>query len=350
MVYRSLIALQAAAVAVSLLSIPATAQTAKSADAAKAVKARAVPRTSDGPPDFTGVWSNVTITPMERPRDLAGKEFFTPQEAIQYQQNLVTNRNRDKRDNRGTNSDVANAYNDFWWDSGTKVVKTLRTSLVVDPPDGRVPALTPQRQQQLAADAEAKRKRCAVEVCEPENGGIMGPAAGPEDRPLMERCLQFAGGPPMMPGAYNNNFQFVQSNGFLAIDIEMVHDVRRIPLDGSPHVPANVRQWHGDARGHWDGDTLVVETTNFTDKTRFHGSDENLRLTERFSYLDPDTVLYRYTVDDPTAFTKPWTVEMPMLRLNEYLYEYACNEGNHGMEGILSAARAEERQRAEKGK
>jgi hypothetical protein len=339
-----------ALVAILLVAGTSSAQTTKPSDSARAVKGKAAPRTADGHPDFTGVWTNITITPLERPRDLAGKEFFTAQEAIQYQQNLVTNRNRDKRDNRGTDRDVANAYNDFWWDSGTKVVKTLRTSLVVDPPDGHVPALTPERQKQLAADADAKRKRCAVEVCEPENSGQPGPAAGPEDRPLMERCLQFGGGPPMMPGAYNNNYQFVQGPGFLAIDMEMAHDVRRVAIDGSPHPPANIRQWHGDARGHWEGDSLVVETTNFTDQTRFRGSDQNLRLTERFTYSDPDTILYRYTVDDPTAFTKPWTVEMPMSRLNEFLYEYACNEGNHGMEGILSAARAEEKQRAEKGK
>jgi hypothetical protein len=338
---RSLAALGTAAVALSLATAPAPAQAVK----AQAVKPKTTPRT-DGRPDFTGVWTNITITPLERPRELAGKEFFTPQEAVQYQQNLVANRNRDKRDHRGTDSDVANAYNDFWWDSGTKVVKTLRTSLVVDPPDGRIPALLPERQEQLAAQNAAKRKRCETEVCEPENGGQLGPADGPEDRPLMERCLQFAGGPPMMPGAYNNNFQFVQSPGFLAIDIEMVHDVRRIPIDGSPHLPAKVRQWQGDARGHWEGDTLVVETTNFTSLTRFRGTDENLKLTERFSYLDPDTILYRYTVDDPTAYTKPWTVEMPMLRLDENLYEYACSEGNEGMRGILAAARAEEKRRA----
>jgi hypothetical protein len=335
-------------VAVSLVLIPAAAQTAKSSDAAKAVKSKTAPRTADGHPDFTGVWTNVTLTPMERPRDLAGKEFFTDQEAIAYQKALVDNRNRDKRDKRGTDSDVANAYNDFWWDSGTKVVKTRRTSLVIDPPDGRIPALTAQRQKQLRDEAEAKKQRCLVTTCEPENGGQLGPADGPEDRPLMERCLQFAGGPPMMPGAYNNNFQFVQSPGFLAINIEMVHDVRRVPIDGSQHLPANVRQWMGDPRGHWEGDTLVVETTNFTDKTRFRGSDENLRLTERFTFADPDTILYRFTVDDPTAFTKPWSAEIPMLRLNESLYEYACNEGNHGMEGILSAARAAEREAAAK--
>jgi hypothetical protein len=332
--------------ALGIAALALCAQTVK----APAVKAKGAPHAADGRPDFTGVWTNITLTPLERPRDLAGKEFFTAQEAAQYQQNIVTQRNRDKRDKRGTDSDVANAYNDFWWDSGTKVVKTLRTSLVVDPPDGRIPALTAQRQQQLAAEAAAKRKRCEAEVCEPENSGLLGPANGPEDRPLMERCLQFAGGPPMMPGAYNNNFQFVQGNGFLAINSEMVHDVRRIPLDASPHVPANVRQWHGDARGHWEGETLVVETTNFTGLTRFHGADENLKLTERFSYLDPDTVLYRYTVDDPTAFTKPWSVEVPMLRLDAYLFEYACNEGNHGMEGILRAARAEEAKRTEKSK
>jgi hypothetical protein len=316
-----------------LMSIPVMGQT--------------LPHTPDGRPDFSGIWTNVTITPFERPRDLAGKEFFTEKEAADYEKLTVQQRNRDKR-NPGSDSDVASAYNDFWWDSGTRVVKTRRTSIVVDPPDGRVPALTPERQKQLADRVAAIKKRCELPGCEAENSGQLGVADGPEDRPLMERCLAFqSGGPPMLPSAYNNNYQIVQSPNLLAVDIEMAHDVRRIPLDGSPHLPAHVRQWMGDSRGRWEGDTLVVDTTNFTDLTRFRGADQNLHLTERFTYLDAETIIYRFTVDDPTAFTKPWTGEIPMVRAKGPLYEYACNEGNSGLAGILSSARTDEKKAVE---
>jgi hypothetical protein len=312
--------------------------------AAFAASSKEVPRTADGHPDLSGIWTNVTITPLERPRELAGKEFFTEQEALQFEKDHV--RNRDNRDARGTNADVANAYNDFWWDSGTKVVKTRRTSIVVDPPDGRVPALRPERQKQLQAIAAAKKDRCAQPGCEVENGGQPGPADGPEDRPLMERCLSFGNAAPMLPSAYNNNYEIVQDKGFVAIDVEMVHQVRRVPLDGSPHLPANIREWVGDSRGHWEGDTLVIDTTNFTDKTAWRGSDENLHLIERLTRTDPDTIIYRFTVDDPTAFTQSWTGEIPLVKSEGLLYEYACHEGNLGMTGILSSARADEKKAA----
>jgi len=310
-------------------------------------KGAAIPRTADGHPDFSGIWTNVTITPLERPRELANKEFFTAEEAAEYEKRMVAQRNRDQRE-RGTQRDVASAYNDFWWDSGTKVVKTLRTSIVVDPPDGHVPALTAARQAQLAAKTEAIKKRCEQPGCEPENSGLLGPADGPEDRPLMERCLAFgSAGPPMMPSAYNNNFQFVEGPGYLAIDVEMAHIVRHIPLDGSPHVASNIREWEGDSRGHWEGDTLVVETTNFNRQVSFRGSDENLRVTERFNLVDPETIMYRFTLDDPTAFTRPWTGEIPMVRAPGPLYEYACHEGNKGLAGILESARSDEKKAAE---
>jgi hypothetical protein len=335
--------------ATSLTLFSAAAQTHSQAAkpaAASAGKSVSLPRTADGHPDFNGIWTNVTITPMERPRDLAGKEFFTEQEVSAYEKQTVEQRNRDRRD-RGTERDVATAYNDFWWDSGTKIVKTRRTSIVIDPPDGRIPALTPERQQQLAGLREAAKRRCEQPGCEPENGGQLGPADGPEDRPLQERCLSFGNAIPMVPTAYNNNYQIVQSRGFLSVNVEMVHDVRRVAIDGSAHLPANVRQWMGDSRGHWEGDTLVIDTTNFTPLTRFRGSDENLHLTERFTLADPDTLLYRFTVDDPTAFTKPWTGEIPMARAEGPLYEYACNEGNTELGGILSAARTDERKATE---
>ena len=336
-------------VAAFLAAGSASGQTGLALSPSTDKKIRPLPRTGDGHPDFGGLWTNVTITPLERPRNLAGKEFFTEQEATEYEKQTVGQRNRDRRE-PGSERDVANAYNDFWWDSGTKVVKTRRTSIVVDPPDGRIPPLTPERQKQLAARAEAVKQRCERPGCEPENGGMPGPADGPEDRPLMERCLSFGtAGPPMLPSAYNNNYQIVQSAGFVAIDVEMAHDVRRISLDGSPHLPSTIRQWMGDSRGHWEGDTLVVDTTNFTDKLAFRGSDENLHMVERFTLADPDTLLYRFTVEDPTAFTKPWTGEIPMVRTKGPLFEYACHEGNSGLAGILASARADEKKAAEEG-
>ncbi len=338
MSHHSLLPMSLAAAAL-LVSSPAPAQYAATAE-----RTQTIPRGGDGHPDMTGIWTNITITPLERPKDLANKAFFTPQEAAEYEKQVVTNRNRDRRD-RGTERDVANAYNDFWWDSGTHVLKNLRTSIIVDPPDGRIPPLTAQRQQALAAQAEAIKKRCEQpgSGCQPENSGILGPADKASDRPLMERCISFGTvGPPMMPSAYNNNYQFVQSPSGLAIDVEMAHDVRRIPFDGGPHLPSTVRQWFGDSRGHWEGDTLVVDTTNFTGLTNFRGADENLHVVERFTMTDPNTVLYQFTIDDPTAFTKPWSGEIPMVRAPGPLFEYACHEGNEGMKGILSSARAEE--------
>ena len=323
-----------------LFTLTAAAQTSTSSGP--------VPRTADGHPDMDGTWTNVTITPLERPKELAGKEFFTPEEALAYEKESRTKRNRDQRQ-RGTVADVTNAYNDFWWDSGTKVVKTLRTSMVIDPPDGRIPALTPERQKQLQARVDAVKRRCAQPGCEEENSGLLGPADGPEDRPLMERCIHFGTiGPPMMPSAYNNNFQIVQTPGFVAIEAEMVHDARRISLDGSAHLPPAVRQWKGDSRAHWEGDTLVIDTTNFTGETRFRGSDENLHLTERLTMVDKDTIMYRFTVDDPTAFVRPWTAEYPLVREDGMIYEYACHEGNSGLVGILKAARTDEAKAAAK--
>jgi len=209
----------------------------------------------------------------------------------------------------------------------------------VDPPDGRIPPLTPEAQKRV--DAEVAH-------------ATLHPADGPEDRPLAERCILWpTAGPPMLPGAYNNNYQIVQAPGYVAILVEMIHDVRIIQLDAQPHLPPNVRQWMGDSRGHWEGNTLVVETTNFTNKTgdlsagmqraTFRGSDENMRLIERFTRVDPDTILYEFTVDDPTAFTKPWTAQIPMTKIPGPILEYACHEGNYAMSGVLSGARAEEK-------
>ncbi len=257
-----------------------------------------LPLAAQKTPDLQGYWTNVTITPLERPANLADKQFFTPQEAAEYEKQTVQRNNADRRDGVGTDADVGKAYNDFWWDRGTKVVSTLRTSLIIDPPDGRIPALT----------AEAQKRQADVRAA------LRGHANdGPENRALSERCILWAtAGPPMLPSFYNNNYQIVQGPGYVMILVEMIHDVRIIPTDGRPHLPSDIRQWMGDPRGHWEGNTLVVETTNFSSKANFHGSDENLKLIERFTRTGPNALMYEFTVTDPTAFTKPFTGQIPM--------------------------------------
>ena len=285
-------------------------------------------RTPDGQPDLQGVWSFATITPLEKPAELAGKEFFTPKEAAEYERQILKRNNMDRRDGP-VEDDVRRAYNDFWWDRGTRIVKTRRTSLIIDPPDGKIPPLT-------AAAKERQKER--------QNANLGHEFDGPENRPLQERCIIWAStGPPMMPTAYNNNIRILQSPGYVTILVEMIHDARVIRLDGSPHIASNVHQWRGDSRGRWEGDTLVVETTNFTGKTSFRGSSEKMRLIERFKRMDADTLLYQYTVDDLSSFEKPWTVEIPLPRSEAPMFEYACHEGNYAMTGGLAGARAQEK-------
>ena len=279
-------------------------------------------------PDIQGIWNFATITPFERPAELAEKEFFTEQEAAQYEKQVLERTNMDRRDG-GAHADVERAYNDFWWDRGTKVVRTLRTSLVIDPPSGRIPPLTAAATEKQAARQAANRGH---------------EFDGPENRPLFERCLMLQGaGAPTTPTAYNNNTQIVQTPGFVVIHNEMGHEARIIPLDGRPRLPQTIRQWKGDSRGQWEGETLVVVTTSFSEKNSFRGSGPNMRLTERFRRLDSDTLLYQFTVDDPETFTQPWTVEIPLTRTPGPIFEYACHEGNYGMRGVLSGARAEEK-------
>ncbi len=241
---------------------------------------------------------------------------------------------------RGASDLARRAYNNFWVDRGTHVTKTMRTSLVMDPPDGRVPPFTP----------EAQKRYDAFQAHQ-----ALHPADGPEDRFLTERCILFgAAGPPMLPEPYNNNYEIVQSRGFVAIAVEMNHDTRIIPLDGSPHLPSQIHQWTGDSRGHWEGDTLVVDTINFkfNDQSRFGVgyldgmTDENLHVVERFRRTDPNTIIYQATMDDPTVYTKPWTVEISMAKRTDRIFEYACHEGNYGMMDMLSGARAEEKKAA----
>ena len=298
-------------------------------------------RTPWGAPDLQGTWDFRTVTPMERPPELAGKATLTEKEAAEYERRMVEQRNADKRHDttprrtvNGTaeTEDVALAYNDFWWDRGTKVVGTRRTSLIVDPPDGRIPPLTPEAQKRLAAD-DALRTRVTE---------------GPEDRSIAERCiLGFNSGPPMTPGGYNQNVQIVQHAEYVVLLNEMIHNARIIPLDGRPRV--DVAQWVGESRGYWEGDTLVIDTKNFRQNTSLRGSSPNMHLVERIRRVDADTLLYEFTVDDPTTWTKPWTAQVPMVEAEGLIYEYACHEGNYGMFGILSGARAIEKKVANGG-
>jgi hypothetical protein len=284
-------------------------------------------RTAWGDPDLQGIWDFRSVTPMERPSELAGKEVLTDEEAAGFEQETVKRNNQDRRDG-GAEADNARAYNDFWMDRGTKVVGTKRTSLVVDPPDGKIPPLTEEAQKRAKART-AQRDR---------------PAVGPEDRSLGERCiLGFNVGPPMAPSAYNNNVQLFQAPGYVVIFNEMVHDARIVPLDGRPHVPQHIRLWSGDARGRWEGNTLVVETTNLRDETNFRGASRDMHLVERFTRVDAETLLYEFTIDDPKTWTRPWTAAIPMRFTEGPIFEYACHEGNHGMVGILAGARADEK-------
>src|SRR5260370_16047011 len=215
---------------------------------------------------------------------------------------------------------------------GTKLARvdqTIRTSMIVDPADGRIPPLTPEAQKKVdAVRAEAK----------------LHPADGPENRSLPERCIFWlTARPPILPGPYNNTYQIYQAPGYVMILTEMIHDARMIPLDGRPHLPSNVTQWLGDSRGHWEGDTLVVDTTNFTPKTRFRGSDENMHVIERFRRVDQNTILYKFTIENPTAFTKTWSAEIPFTATQGPIYEYASHEGNYAMKDILAGPPANTR-------
>ncbi|HLK48003.1 MAG TPA: hypothetical protein VKT49_07705 [Bryobacteraceae bacterium] len=319
----SLKALTVAAIALASAA-PAWCQTTASAKVKTASKTWAVPRTPDGQPDLQGTWSNTTLTPLERPAELAGKAYLTEQEAAEWEKRTFANLTGDRRDG-GADADVARSYNEFWRDRGTKVIGSRRTSLIVDPPDGRVPALTPEAQKRVAQAAAAARAHSTD---------------GPEYQNLWVRCL--TRGLPMLPGPYNNDFQIVQTPGAVVILHEMIHDVRVIPLDGRPHLPSDVRQWLGDGRGHWEGDTLVVDTTNFSEKDNFRGSGANLHLIERFTRVGPDEISYRFTVDDSTTFTRPWEAEVPMTRADGQIFEYACHEGNYALADILRGARAQE--------
>jgi hypothetical protein len=303
-----------------------------------------VPRTAWGKPDLTGIWDFRTITPLERPANQADKEFLTAEEAAKAEQEVVErNRQIDERpaeraaaggnvDRRADGS--PGFYNNFWLDGGTKPVGTRRTSLIIDPPNGRVPPLTP------AGQKRAQERRAYLQEH---------PADGPEDRSASDRCiLGFNAGPPLTPGGYNQNMQLVQTKDHVILVTEMVHSARIIPLDGRPQLNGSLRQWSGEARGHWDGDTLVIETTNFKEQRGWRGATANMKLIERLTRLDANTLEYKYTVIDPDTWSSPWTASIPLRLADEQMYEYACHEGNYAMPHILSGQRAADKEGAAK--
>jgi hypothetical protein len=339
----------AAVLAVAMLPMSARAQTPSAKPSSPAV-----PRTPDGKPDLQGFWDFRTLTPLERPAGQADKAFLTEQEANNFQQQNADRRSRANAASEpraaarapGGGAAAVGAYNDFWIDSGSTVVGDRRTSLIVDPPDGRVPAAKPGAPRQAGSLME---DLAAVPPIRMLATGAR--ADGPESRGLSERCLVgFNSGPPMVPSGYNNHIQLVQTPQYVAILNEMNHDVRIVSLDGRAPLPATMRQWAGVSRGQWDGDTLVVKTTNFTDKTPSFsptvatavGTGATLTLTERFTRVNGTTMHYEFTVDDPATFTRPFTALVPMQKSDEPVFEYACHEGNSGLMNILRGARAEE--------
>jgi hypothetical protein len=295
------------------------------------------PRTPWGHPDLQGVWDYRTITPLERPSALSGKQFLTDEEAAIFEREENRRQNRDLIDpaKGGLQYPPGGVvpYNEFWYDRGNSVVESKRTSLIVDPPDGRLPPLTAEGQKRADASAAEERE---TQLGHPR-------AESYEDRPLSERCILSAGTLPILPGPYNNNVQLIQNAGYVAILNEMIHDHRIVPLDGRPHLAQNIRQWLGDSRGHWEGDTLVVDTTNFSPKFDFRGAGPSLHVVERFTRVAADTLRYEFTVDDPTIWTRSWTAVILMKKSSELIYEYACHEGNFALKNVLNGARALEK-------
>ena len=339
----SMTALGATGVIVLCLAWPVAGQApaAQTATKTRAAAKKSPPRTPWGAPDLMGVWDFRTLTPLERPKELAGKQLLTDAEAAQFEQARLAE--QETRDSRPP-SDVVGNYNQFWFDPGNKVQGTRRSSLIIDPPDGRVPPLTPEAQKREEKIAETRR---GLRMHDLTPGGWV-EDFGPDG--LQVRCIMgFNSGPPMTPGGYNQNVQLFQTRDHVVILNEMIHNARIVPLDGRPH--GNIRQWVGESRGRWEGDTLVVDTRNFRRETSFQRgrTTSNLHLIERFTRVDEDTLRYEFTVNDPTVWTKPWTAQIDMAKNSEPMYEYACHEGNYGMYNMLAGARADEAAAAKKG-
>ena len=323
--HRVLASMCVVAGVVSLSALPVAAQTA--------------PRTAWGQPDLRGIWDFRTITPLQRPESVAEQEFLTEEEAANLEQEVL-DRNADLANRPALRTEVTESvdrgadgapgfYNNFWLDRGTRAVGTRRTSLIIDPPNGRIPDLTASGQRTADARRSYRQEH---------------PADSWVDRSAYDRCiLGFNAGPPITPGGYNQNLHLFQTPDHVVLVTEMVHTVRVVPLDGRPALSDGVRQWSGDSRGHWEGETLVVETSNFNDQRGWRGSTTNMKLVERYTRVDADTLEYEFTVIDPETWTSSWTASIPMRRSLNPMYEYACHEGNHSMDGILAGRRAEER-------
>jgi hypothetical protein len=341
MLFRTLTLIGAGAAAAWLLPGQAAAQSINAKPARTETRGWTMPRTSDGHPDLQGVWANNNATPLERPKELGGRAYLTEQEVAALQakaHQLFDDGNSDAA--FGDSVFVSALANVKGEKSGFKSVDGQtgdyssvwlvernfdnRTSLITDPADGRLPEMTPEGKKRQSAVA-------ALRARVPE---------GPEDRSLSERCITF--GAPRLGAGYNSYYQIVQSADAVVIDMETIHDARIIPLDGRPHLPATVHTWLGDSRGHWEGDTLVVDTTNYK-AGAFMNASEKLHVIERFTRTGPETLKYEVTVDDPGTWTKPWSVMIPLSHSRDFLFEYACHEGNYGMTGILAGARAEEK-------
>jgi hypothetical protein len=305
-------------------------------------KAWTPPRTADGQPDLQGVWTNNTVTPLERPKQLAAKEFYTEAEL-----QAIVNQDRERLEKIESEGqppanhsgvegaaadDVHYDFSQFGLDRGqSKLAWNRRTSIIVGP-EGRIPPLTPEARARIA-ERRAKAKGHEFD--------------GPENFSLGARCLARPNVVPLLPTAYNSNLQIVQGAGYVAIETEEIHDVRMIPTDGRPHIPKNIRQWYGDSVGHWEGNTLVIDTTNFTDLSPFPGA-QNLHMTERLTRADEDTILYQFTVEDPGMWTKPWSGELPITKIDGQIYEYACHEANYPLANTLRGARVAEADAAKK--
>ncbi len=309
-----------------------------------------LPRTPDGQPDLQGYWTTQTFTPLERPEYVAGKEFFTEEETAALQEQLtaegvnpvarsaVNFEDAKARETRLRQTQENIHYDNAIW-LGTSVPKGLssrRTSLITDPPDGRIPPLTPKGAAQVAADQSERQQR-------PSNFESY------ETRPLMERCIVWTHeGPPMLPPAYNDIHQIFQTPDYVVVFTELGANAPRIiPLDGRPHIPDRIRQFPGDSRGHWEGETLVVETTNFVDRRSYRGSTGFRHVVERFTRVDADTIRYEFTIEDPTTWTRSWSGEIPMVKTEGPMFEYGCHEGNHDIRHILEIHRNLDKQAAD---
>ena len=330
---RSLRAMSVTVLALSLAPAPVDGGQAEKENPGNPARPPAA-RTPWGHPDLQGTWDNHTITPLERPDAFAGREFLTREEAEALERGAVEENTDEAR--QAGDRDVNAAYNDFWWDRATTVVPSRRTSLIVDPRDGRIPALTPEARQRQAIELDRRPLRAT--------GGFEAGRGADSwyDRSLWERCIT-QGLPRISSNAYNSNIGVFQTPDYVVIHHEMIHESRIIPLDGRPHVDRKLRLWLGDSRGRWEGDTLVVDTTNFSDQTNYRGSTTGLRMVERFTRVAADVLKYEVTFDDATTWTRSWTAENLWKGSRGAIYEYACHEGNYGMVGILRGARAEEK-------